>query len=73
MLSVLLAALGITRDDNAKTVVVHNGNRLAAVGLLDAAQRRREDAPCAVGVVNLMPRGGFAGIFGFDFVAAFNG
>ena len=32
-----------------------------------------EDAPCAVGVVNLMPRGGFAGIFGFDFVAAFNG
>ena len=60
-------------DDNAEAVVVHDCNRLAAVGLLDAAQRRGEDAPCAVGVVDLVPCGGFAGILGFDFVAAFNG
>ena len=38
------------RDDDTKTVVIHNGNRLAAVGLLDAAQRRGKDAPRAVGV-----------------------
>ena len=61
------------RDDDTKTVVIHNGNRLAAVGLLDAAQRRGKDAPRAVGVVNLVPRGGFAGVLGFNFVSAFNG
>ena len=61
------------RDDNAETVVVYNCNCLAAVGLLDTAQRCGEDAPCAVGVVDLVPRGGFADILGFDFVAAFNG
>ena len=60
-------------DDDAEAVVVHNGNRLAAVGLLDAAQRCGEDAPCAVGIVDLVPGSSFAGILGFDFVAAFNG
>ena len=63
----------LQRNGNAETVVVHNGNRFAAVGLLNAAQRCGEDAPCAVGVVDLMPCGGFAGILGFDFVTAFNG
>ena len=61
------------RNDDAEAVVVHNGNRLAAVGLLDTAQRCGEDAPCAVGVVNFVPGSSFAGILGFDFVTAFNG
>ena len=61
------------RNDDAEAVVVHNGNRLAAVGLLDTAQRCEEDAPCAVGVVNFVPGSSFAGILGFDFVTAFNG
>ena len=61
------------RDNDAETVVVHNGNRLAAVGLFDAAQRCGEDTPRAVSVMDLVPCGGFAGILSFDFIAAFNG
>ena len=60
-------------DDNAEAVVVHDCNRLAAVGLLDASQRCGEDAPCAVGVVDLVPGSSFAGIRGFNLIAAFNG
>ena len=60
------------RDDDAEAVVVHDCNRFAAVGLLNAAQRCGEDAPCAVGVVNLVPGSSFAGILGFDFITAFN-
>ena len=60
------------RNDDAEAVVIHDSNRLAAVALLDAAQRCGEDATRAVSVVNLVPCGGFTGVLGFDFVAAFN-
>ena len=60
------------RNDDAEAVVIHDSNRLATVGLLDTTQRCRKDTPRAVGVVNLVPCGSFAGIRGFDFVTAFN-
>ena len=47
------------RNDDAEAVVIHDSNRLAAVGLLDTTQRCRKDTPRAVGVVNLVPGSSF--------------